>query len=112
MFRRACRDAGLESIWFYDLCRSFVTNARRRGVPESVVMKLSGHRTRSRLTTRVVDQHRDVVGVSVGHGEVWRRIAVEVPHRQERRTSARAKAQRGVEAPTPIAQKHADGVSD
>src|SRR5712692_9301294 len=47
MFRRACRNAGLENIWFHDLRRSFVTNARRRGVPESVVMKLSGHRTRS-----------------------------------------------------------------
>ena len=30
-----------------DLRRSFVTNARRRGVPESVVMRMSGHRTRA-----------------------------------------------------------------
>jgi hypothetical protein len=29
------------------LRRSFVTNARKRVVPESVVMKMSGHRTRS-----------------------------------------------------------------
>ena len=35
MFRRACRNSGLENIWFHDLRRSFVTNARRRGVPES-----------------------------------------------------------------------------
>lgn len=47
MLRRACERAGLSGIWFHDLRRSFVTNARRSGVPESVVMKLSGHRTRS-----------------------------------------------------------------
>jgi integrase len=47
MLRRACERAGLTGIWFHDLRRSFVTNARRSGVPESVVMKLSGHRTRS-----------------------------------------------------------------
>jgi integrase len=45
--QKACRRAGLEGIVFHDLRRSFVTNARRRGVPESVVMKLSGHRTRN-----------------------------------------------------------------
>jgi len=47
MFARACKAAGLTGIWFHDLRRSFVTNARRRGVPESVVMKMSGHRTRA-----------------------------------------------------------------
>jgi integrase len=47
MLQRSCARAVYEWIWFHDLRRSFVTNARRRGVPESVVMKLSGHRTRS-----------------------------------------------------------------
>ncbi|MFL5433999.1 MAG: tyrosine-type recombinase/integrase, partial [Myxococcales bacterium] len=46
-FRRACNAAKLSGVWFHDLRRSFVTNARRRGVPESVVMKMSGHRTRA-----------------------------------------------------------------
>ena len=47
MFRRACTAAKLRGVWLHDLRRSFVTNARRRGVPESVVMKMSGHRTRA-----------------------------------------------------------------
>jgi integrase len=46
-FHRARTAAGLERIWFHDLRRSFVTNARRRDVPESVVMRMSGHKTRS-----------------------------------------------------------------
>ena len=47
VFRRACEAAKLTGVWFHDLRRSFVTNARRRGVPESVVMRMSGHRTRA-----------------------------------------------------------------
>ena len=46
-FRRACNAAKLSGVWFHDLRRSFVTNARGRGVPESVVMKMSGHPTRA-----------------------------------------------------------------
>jgi len=46
MFGRACEAAGIEGLWFHDLRRSFVTAARRRGIPESVVMRMSGHRTR------------------------------------------------------------------
>jgi integrase len=46
-FSRACQQAGLGGVWLHDLRRSFVTNARRYGVPESVVMRMSGHRTRS-----------------------------------------------------------------
>jgi integrase len=47
MWRRACKAAGLTGVWFHDLRRSFITNARRRGIPESVVMKMSGHKTRA-----------------------------------------------------------------
>ena len=37
--------AGLEGVWVHDLRRSFVTQARRSGLPESVVARFSGHRT-------------------------------------------------------------------
>jgi len=49
-FRTACEGAGISGVWFHDLRRSFVTNARRRTVAESVVMKMSGHKTREVFT--------------------------------------------------------------
>jgi integrase len=42
---RARKAAGLAGVWVHDLRRSFVTQARRSGLPESVVARLSGHRT-------------------------------------------------------------------
>ena len=48
IWRRALNGAGIEKdVHFHDLRRSFATNARRRGIPESVVMQMTGHRTRS-----------------------------------------------------------------
>ncbi|HOX46037.1 MAG TPA: site-specific integrase [Myxococcota bacterium] len=47
MFCAARKTAKLEDLWFHDLRRSFVTRARKLGVPESVVMRMSGHKTRS-----------------------------------------------------------------
>jgi integrase len=47
IWARALTKAGIEKdVHFHDLRRSFITNARRRGIPESVVMQMSGHRTR------------------------------------------------------------------
>jgi integrase len=44
--RKAVADAGLPDVWFHDTRRSFITNARRAGIPESVIMKITGHKTR------------------------------------------------------------------
>jgi integrase len=46
-FKSACKAAGLTGVWFHDLRRSFVTNARRYGVAESVVTRMSAHKTRA-----------------------------------------------------------------
>ena len=46
-FRRAVNAAKLDGLWFHDLRRSFVTNARRQGIPESVIMRMTGHKTRA-----------------------------------------------------------------
>ena len=61
MWRRACKAAGLpEGVWFHDTRRSFCTNARRRQVPESVVMRMSGHRTRSVFDRYNIVEDEDV----------------------------------------------------
>lgn len=50
---RACRDAGIpygrflkDGFVFHDLRHSFNTHMRKAGVPESVIMKVTGHSTR------------------------------------------------------------------
>ncbi len=44
-FRAACRRAGIDAFHFHDLRHCFVTNMRRAGVPKSVIMTMTGHRT-------------------------------------------------------------------
>ena len=51
-FKRACKDAGVkqgmdDGIILHDLRRTSITEFRKAGVPESVVMRISGHKTRS-----------------------------------------------------------------
>ncbi|MGZ3647929.1 MAG: tyrosine-type recombinase/integrase, partial [Syntrophales bacterium] len=49
---RACRDAGIpygrrtkDGFVFHDTRHCFTTNMRKSGVPESVIMKITGHAT-------------------------------------------------------------------
>lgn len=44
-FNSACRRAGIEDFHFHDLRHTFVTNARRAGVHDQTIMKITGHKT-------------------------------------------------------------------
>jgi integrase len=44
-FRRACRKAGITNFRFHDLRHTFNTNMRKAGVDQSVIMKMTGHKT-------------------------------------------------------------------
>jgi len=44
-FRKACRKAGIKDFRFHDLRHCAVTNLRKAGVSDTVIMSISGHKT-------------------------------------------------------------------
>jgi integrase len=44
-FKLACRKAGVENFRFHDLRHCMVTNFRKAGVSDNVIMSISGHKT-------------------------------------------------------------------
>jgi len=44
-FTTACRKAEIKDFHFHDLRHCFVTRMRRTGIPDYVIMSITGHRT-------------------------------------------------------------------
>ena len=63
-FKNACRRAGIENLRFHDLRHSINTMMRKAGVPKSIIMKMTGHKTSAmfdRYNTIDEDDARDAL---------------------------------------------------
>ncbi len=61
-FISACQQAGITDFRFHDLRHTFNTNMRKAGVPQAVIMKMTGHKTAAmfhRYNTVDIDDGRE-----------------------------------------------------